>query len=264
MSLNGHVQVAYLTDRGQVRDHNEDYVSVCEPRSDDEAKRNGSIYVVADGVGGADAGEVASSYACERTIFHYLENTSETEPDKRLLAAVERAHDDLCSLIDERQDDRRMGTTLVATALFENRAVLANVGDSRGYLIRNGMIQQITKDHSLIAKLLDEGIITQAEAATLNIGNIILQSIGSEQPPKVDMFPIKLIDGDFIILCSDGLTNHVTDDEIAAVVNKYEVDEASRKLVDLANERGGFDNITILILHYASAVKNENASNGTP
>ncbi|MDJ0753119.1 MAG: Stp1/IreP family PP2C-type Ser/Thr phosphatase [Ardenticatenaceae bacterium] len=248
MTQNGHVQVAYLTDRGQVRDHNEDYVSVCEPRSSEEAKRNGWIYVVADGVGGADAGEVASSYACERTIYHYLENDGESAWGKRLQTAVSRAHDDLCSLIDQRQDDRRMGTTLVATVLADNQAVVANVGDSRGYHVRAGSIRQITKDHSLIAKLLDEGIITHAEAATLNIGNIILQSIGSEQPPKIDLFPVALEEGDHLLLCSDGLTNHVTDEEMADIVSQHEPGEASRKLVDLANERGGFDNITILIL----------------
>ena len=141
-------------------------------------------------------------------------------------------------------------TTLVATAIQEESVAIANVGDSRGYLISNGLITQITKDHSLIAKLLEEGIVTADEADALNIGNIILQSIGSEQTPVVDIFKLSLKPNDCILLCSDGLTNHVGDDEITEIVSNQPPGEATKMLVDLANARGGHDNITVLILKY--------------
>lgn len=250
MTKSGYIDAAYLTDRGQVREHNEDFVASCEPVTTQEEESNGWLYVVCDGVGGADAGEIASQYSTERTIHHYLENTEISNWAERLRRSVEQAHNDLCKLIVQRNDDRRMGTTLVAAVVADSLAVLANVGDSRGYHVRDGAIQQVTKDHSLVAKLLEEGIISASEAESLNIGNIILQSIGSEQPPVIDLFPIALQQGDVLVLCSDGLTNHVNDDEIAHVVNEYKPSDAADQLVALANERGGFDNITVLVLQY--------------
>jgi len=250
MTNSGYIKSAYLTDRGQIREHNEDYVLACEPINNEDELQNGWLYVVCDGVGGADAGEIASQFSCERTIHHYLDKTHIPNWSERLRVSIECAHDDLCKLIEERKDDRRMGTTLVAAVLTDSMAVLANVGDSRGYHMRNGVIEQITKDHSLVAKLLEEGIITPDEAAGLNIGNIILQSIGSELPPEIDLFPLSLQPGDMLVLCSDGLTNHVDDDEIGHVIGQYEPKIAAEQLVAIANERGGHDNITVLVLHY--------------
>lgn len=252
MSSIGKIQSAYLTDRGQVRDHNEDFVISHEPQTTEQEAQNGWLYVVADGVGGADAGEVASSYASEKTILHFLKLSETADMGTRLRQAVESAHYDLCSLIDERQDDRRMGTTIVATAIQDDSVAIANVGDSRGYLISNGAITQITKDHSLVAKLLEEKIVTADEADALNISNIILQSIGSEEAPVIDIFKLSLKVNDCLLLCSDGLTNHVADDEINEIVSNQPPGVATQMLVDLANERGGHDNITVLVLKYAS------------
>lgn len=253
MTTSGQIRTTYLTHRGQVREHNEDFVSMYEPGSSAEELENGRVYVVADGVGGADAGEIASRFTCERTLYHYLQRTDEGQWGTRLRLAIEQAHRDLCVLIDSRQDDRRMGTTLVAAVLAEGQAVLANVGDSRGYLLRQGEMRQVTKDHSLLAKLLEEGIISPPEAESLNIGNIILQSIGSEQPPQVDLFSVPLEAGDRLLLCSDGLTNHVADHEMANIIAVYGAEKAPRMLVDLANDRGGYDNITVLIVDYIAA-----------
>ena len=250
MTTNGHILAAFKTDRGQVREHNEDFVTIYEPETHLDEVRNGRVYLVADGVGGADAGEIASRFTCERTIYHYLQSDPDPKWKRRLRRAVEKAHHDLCDLIDSRRDNRRMGTTLVAAVLAEKEAFLANVGDSRGYLVRQGEIRQITKDHSLIAKLLEEGIISPTEAASLNIGNIILQSIGSEQPPQVDLFSVPLQEEDLLLLCSDGLSNHVSDQEMAEIVSAYPPEEASRRLVELANKRGGYDNITVLVVKY--------------
>ena len=255
----GSLQSAYLTDRGQVRDHNEDFVTSCEPKTEHDLARNGWIYIVADGVGGADAGEIASSFAAERAINHYLD-ANENNFALRLKNSIEQAHDDLCDLIDQRQDDRRMGTTMVAAVIAEGQAIVANVGDSRGYHVRKGMITQITKDHSLVAKLLEEGVVTDEEAEALNIGNIILQSIGSEQKPVVDLFSVNLQADDTILLCSDGLTNHVQDNEIANIIATYAPNEASKQLVNLANERGGYDNITVLVAKLDEALASKNGS----
>ncbi len=255
------INAAYLTDQGRVREHNEDFVILRQPDNSDDAQVNGWVGIVADGVGGAEAGEVASQYASEQAITHYLhdhdngEVVKANQPDwgARLKEAVMAAHFDLCNLIETRQKDvnqhTRMGTTLVAAVVNNNTAVFVNVGDSRGYHLQNNEIRQVTKDHSLVVKLLEEGLITQEDADTLRIGNIILQSIGSEQPPEVDLFPVTLQSGDRIMLCSDGLNNHVKDHEIGDIIEAHEPDEACRRLVRLANERGGHDNISVLVMH---------------
>lgn len=259
MTSIGSVQSAYLTHRGQIRDHNEDFVTMREPKDDQDITSNGWVYIVADGVGGADAGEVASSFATESAVKHYM-SESDYEFPERLKHSIEMAHNDLCDLIDERKDDRRMGTTMVAAVIAEGQAIMANVGDSRGYHIRDGHIRQITKDHSLVAKLLEEGIVTNEEAEALNIGNIILQSIGSEQQPVVDIFTFSLQENDAILLCSDGLTNHVEDSELADIISASSPEEASQKLVDLANERGGYDNITVLIAKLNAPLHSQNGA----
>lgn len=254
------IKAAYLTDQGRVREHNEDFVILRRPQDAEDARENGWLGIVADGVGGAEAGEVASQFASEQMMAHYLNHTGDNNPGRtdwgsRLEEAMLAAHYDLCGLIEERQkhvtQHTRMGTTIVAAVISEDTAVFANVGDSRGYHLRGEKIRQITKDHSLVVKLLEEGLITQEDADTLRIGNIILQSIGSEQPPQVDLFPISLQPGDSIMLCSDGLNNHVQDHEISQMMIAHTPEEACERLVALANERGGHDNISVLVMQCA-------------
>jgi protein phosphatase len=251
----GQIADSHQTDQGQVRQRNEDYVAVRHPQNVEDENLHGWLYIVADGVGGADAGEVASSYATERTLYHYLDKATQRNWGKRLQEAIEAAHQDLCKLIEERRTPNRMGTTMVAALITGQTALFANVGDSRGYHCRNGRIRQITKDHSLVVKLLEEGIITEEEAANLNISNIILQSIGSEQPPVVDLFTTPLLPGDRILLCSDGLNLHVKDHEMAEILSQYNPEEASRRLVQLANSRGGYDNVTVIVLKYGNQLQ---------
>lgn len=246
----GHIRSSSRTDQGQVRDHNEDFFVLRKPLNEDDELRNGWLCIVADGVGGADAGEIASSFATKKTVEHFLAKVDQEDWGKRLESSIAAAHEDLCALIESREGQRRMGTTLVAAIVIEDQVVFANVGDSRAYICRNGSIRQITKDHSLVVKLLEDGIITEEEAARLNISNIILQSIGSEQPPQIDIYPEPLISGDIILLCSDGLNKHVDDDELAQVLTENAAEEASDLLIQLANKRGGLDNITALVLKY--------------
>jgi PPM family protein phosphatase len=237
------------TDPGLVRDHNEDFVTYWEPATAAEEANNGRLYLVADGVGGAEAGEVASSYAAERTVHHYLARSEERDWGRRLSAAMQAANLDLRQLVVSQDGNGRMATTMVAAVIHEgNQATLANVGDSRGYLLRNGLLQQITKDHSLVARLLEEGAITPEEAVNHRHKNIILHSLGSENTPPIDTFHLLLQPGDNLILCSDGLTRHVSDDEIAEIVLAEAPEQATQTLIDLANERGGEDNISVAVL----------------
>lgn len=237
------------THTGLVRDHNEDYTSAWEPQSDVDRLRHGWLYIVADGVGGAAAGEVASRYATERIQYHYLASAHLPNLEERLRQAIQAANEDLRRLAVESQPHNHMATTVVAAVVRDNQAVLANVGDSRGYHWRAGRLQQITKDQSLVAQLVEEGAITQAEALHHPRRNIILFSIGSMREPRIDLFQLPLEPDDRLLLCSDGLTRHVEDEEIAAIVGRPGLASAVHELIDLANERGGSDNITIALIH---------------
>ena len=238
------------TDQGQVRDHNEDFVAYREPADAGEERKNGWLYVVADGVGGADAGEIASQYATERTIFHYLAAQNESNWGERLRQAMRLANSDLRQMVAKEYKGARMATTMVAVVIHEKTADIANVGDSRGYYWRDGEFSQVTKDQSLVARLLEEEAITEDEALHHPRRNVILHSLGSENEPKVDLYKVKLAAGEKLFLCSDGLTRHVSDEEIAAVVSEETPDEATQILIALANERGGEDNISAAVLQF--------------
>lgn len=243
------IRASLESDRGQVRSHNEDFYTYYEPDSPDAESTNGWVYIVADGVGGADAGEVASQFASEKTLEHYLKETADPWED-RLVRSMRAANSELRQLVAERGEGKRMATTMVAAVIHDAVATIANVGDSRGYLLRAGQIEQVTKDQSLVAKLLEEGAITEAEAANHPHRNVILYSIGSEKTPKIDVFERDLQFGDTLLLCSDGLTRHVSDAEIVEIVGQYPIDEAAKNLVELANLRGGQDNITAVLIAY--------------
>ena len=238
------------TDVGQIRDHNEDYVICKEPADENEFARNGWLYIVADGVGGADAGEVASKFASEKTVFHYLRNYAQENWGQRLVDSMQAANTDLRRMVAERNDDSRMATTMVAVVIDSYKAYIANVGDSRGYLWRDGSLEQVTKDQSLVAKLVEEGAITAAEAENHPRRNVILYSLGSERSPKIDLFERFLEPDDKLLLCSDGLTRHVSDTELAQYLAVDDIEEAATTLITLANNRGGQDNITASILHF--------------
>jgi protein phosphatase len=238
------------TDVGQIRDHNEDYIICQEPADENEFAQNGWLYIVADGVGGADAGEVASKFASERTVYHYLRNHPQENWGQRLVDSMQAANTDLRRMVAERNDNSRMATTMVAVVIDSHKAYIANVGDSRGYLWRNGSLEQVTKDQSLVAKLVEEGAITEEEAENHPRRNVILYSLGSERSPKIDLYERFLEPGDKLLLCSDGLTRHVNDAELAEHLAIDNIEEATMNLITLANNRGGQDNITVSILHF--------------
>ena len=241
---------AWRTDTGLVRDHNEDFVTVYEPATDEERRRHGAVYIVADGVGGADAGEVASRFASERMLHHYLAADGRTDWGARLIDAMQAANTDLRRLAADRDYSRRMATTMVAAVIQDGHAYIGNVGDSRAYQWRGGDLEQISRDQSLVARLVEEGALTPEEAVRYPYKNVILYSIGSEKRPPIDLYEIVLEPGDLLLLCSDGLTRHVDDGEMAVIAGDERPDVAADTLVRLARERGGEDNITVAIIQH--------------
>ncbi|MBP7999102.1 MAG: Stp1/IreP family PP2C-type Ser/Thr phosphatase [Chloroflexi bacterium] len=249
MIPNPPVTAILKTDVGRVRDHNEDYFASCEPTQMQEAVQNSWCYILADGAGGMDAGEVASQHSTERMHHHYLAQTGEKDWSKRLVRAMEAANTDLRRLMLEQDEGKsRMATTMVAVVIAGDRAIFANVGDSRGYHFRDGAIKQITKDQSLVAKLLEEGAITPEEAENHPRRNVILGSLGSEDEIGVDLFTIMVEPGDHLLLCSDGLTNYVRDKELAEIIRGNTLEEAPQLMISLANARGGGDNISVVLI----------------
>lgn len=247
------IQVGTFTDPGHVRGHNEDFIRYWEPKTTDEEELHGWLYIVADGVGGAEAGEVASEYATDRARYHFVTTSENPNWGERLVNAMYGANTDLRQLVADLESNRRMATTMVALLIHDQKASIGNVGDSRGYHWRNGILRQVTKDQSLVAKLLEEGAITEVEAANHPRKNVILYSIGSEKNPKIDLFEIDLYQGDIFLLCSDGLTRHVDDHEIERVLGQLDPPEAAQALGELANQRGGEDNITVCVVRYGEA-----------
>lgn len=249
MEATARLTAAWRTDPGLVRGHNEDFVTVYEPDTPDDLLTHGYLYIVADGVGGADAGEVASRYASERAQYHYLHTGDDGAWGHRLIEAMQAANTDLRQLAAGREDSRRMATTMVAAVIQDGRAYIGNVGDSRAYLLRGGSLVQVTRDQSLVARLVEEGALTPEEAVHYPYKNIILYSIGSEKRPPIDLFEVDLEQGDRLLLCSDGLVRHVDDGEIAVMLLDEAPEVAAESLVRLARERGGEDNITVAIVH---------------
>ncbi len=244
------IKASLSTDRGCLRDHNEDFVASHEPDNPADELRDGRLYIVADGVGGSDFGEVASQYATEQTVYHYLDTFDIGDWRQRLVQAIEAANGDLRHLIAKDGTGKRMATTMVAAVIHGEWATLANVGDSRGYHWREGQLEQITHDHSLVARLVGEGAITPEEAVDHPRKNVILHSLGSENRPRIDIFDVKLSTNDKIVLCSDGLTRHVSDSEIAELAGIDDPAESTGKLIELAKERGGEDNLSVAIIYY--------------
>ncbi len=237
-----------MTDRGCVRKENQDAFKISTIDGADVVTA-----VLCDGMGGAQAGSVASQMACDAFMFHAANSIDEKSTVKDMNAilteAVRYAN---VKVYDKSFADftcMGMGSTLVAIALNSKRAMICNVGDSRAYLYNGSTVEQITHDHSLVEELLERGKITREEAESHPNKNIITRAIGVEATVKCDVFDLKLRDGDKVLLCSDGLTNLVSDEEIASVLMKNpELENACLKLVTLALQRGAPDNVTVVLV----------------
>lgn len=230
-----------LTDTGKVRDHNEDAFSSTHVGES-------ILFVVADGMGGQDAGEIASRLAVEAVNREAQNNTKNNGDPKILLeGAVQRANQAVAS--EGAAKGSNLGTTLTAALVTQDRAYIANVGDSRVYWMENGSIRQITEDHSLVAKLVSAGKLTKEAARNHPRSNLLYRSIGTDGPVKVDGFQVELRKGASLLLCTDGLWNEVADDDIRNICSaERDVKDACARLVELANRNGGKDNITAVVV----------------
>lgn len=239
------------TDKGKKREMNQDYVYT----SDTPVGNLPNLYILADGMGGHNAGDYASRCTVQ-TITASVAADENTAPIAIIKDAVQRANEEILEKASTDIDLEGMGTTVVIATVIEHTLYVANVGDSRLYLVRNGL-QQLTKDHSFVQEMVRRGEIDAKEARVHPDRNIITRAIGGSKKMEVDFFEEELKQGDRILMCSDGLTDMIEDDEIYRVlVCADDTQQGVERLVDTANENGGNDNITVIIIEpFQSEVK---------
>ena len=232
-----------ITDTGVMREMNQDYFFA----SDEPVGNLPNLYIVADGMGGHKAGDYASRYTTQR-IVAAVSRSPEEEPVTILKEAIVTANRLLIEEALEDETKRGMGTTVVAATIIDGRLHVANVGDSRLYLVGREM-RQITRDHSLVAEMVRIGEMGAAEAKAHPDKNIITRAIGASEHVEADFFEVDLVPGDRILICTDGLTNMVDDSVIREVVlEDAPIEERVEKLVNAANCAGGRDNITVMMI----------------
>lgn len=206
------------------------------------------LFAVADGLGGHAAGERASRIAVDTLAAAQRDPLPpELTAEARLCAWIGAAHANIQAAADADPQLRRMGTTLTALLFHDHGAHLGHVGDSRAYLLRAGAITQLTRDHTLAQDLVDQGMLSAEEARTSRNRHALTNVLGVDLP-EPDVIALTPAPGDLFILCSDGLTEHVSDEDLAVVASAHPPSEVPQRLVDLANERGGSDNITVLLV----------------
>lgn len=242
-----------LSDLGRVRENNEDRVGLW-------ARHGVVLALVADGMGGAAAGEEASRLALEAVQADFLgeargsemlRDLSEDEIADKLRLAVRRANRAVLNQVSEHPEFQGMGTTMTLAFVRDNRVVITHVGDSRAYLIdgREGWINQITDDHSFVEALLASGHITAEQAAVHPMRNVLYRALGQVDDTEADLYSRSLAEGDRLILCSDGLTRHVSPAQLARIAKENEMPETiAQELINLANQRGGEDNISVVVI----------------
>lgn len=249
---NIHLRSSAVSNVGRVRSHNEDSVHLWPT---DHTPEDVLIAIVADGMGGAAAGEEASRMAVE-TIMQQLVDVG-TPPshlelqESALRSAVSQANLFIMQEAIAQPQNRGMGTTLTMVYVKGRQALFAHVGDSRAYRVKaDGNIEQITSDHSFVQALLDAGHITAEQAEIHPMRNVLYRALGQTRDLDIDTYRANLATGDYLILCSDGLTGHVRAKEIAEVTREFKTpNQISHQLVKLANERGGEDNISVIVIH---------------
>lgn len=226
-----------LSDTGLVRELNEDTVQVCEGKH--------MLCILADGMGGHRAGEVASALAAKK-VADMLSGKQPMPAD--MMQAVLSANRAVYAQQKDNPDQQGMGTTLTALWEDEDSVVIGHVGDSRAYLYRTGRLHQMTEDHSMVGEMLREGLITQDEARSHPYRNVITQAVGTDETVKPDVLRTIKMPGDKWLLCSDGLSDMVEDSEIARVIGQYSAREAAQVLLSMALKNGGRDNVSVILL----------------
>lgn len=233
----------YLTDAGRVRNHNEDSVTILKNKS------NEYLLMVADGMGGHRKGEVASAIAITHLGKRFMDIASigtKLDAVNWLNDNVNEINKNILDYANEHEDSVGMGSTLVVAIQTKDYLIFGNIGDSSGYVMKNQKIHKVTKDHTLVNLLVEAGNLTEEEAKSHPKKNVLMRALGATEKIEMDIFDVDM-NNDGILLCSDGLTTMLTDDQIEKVLNdnELEIEEKVDKLIMKANTRGGNDNITI-------------------
>jgi PPM family protein phosphatase len=257
MKVRTGIEVSSQSDIGCLRKNNEDSFGYWEPEDDRQFLRKGRLAVVADGMGGYEGGQEASRLAVETLVATYRDFAGD-DPQAALVEALQAAHHEIRQYSFAHPELRGMGTTCTAAAIVRGTQTGANydelyyvhVGDTRLYLIRDGQITRITRDHSYVGRLVESGMISPEEAETHPQRNILTAALGTNPDLVMDSpaQPEPLRPEDVLVICSDGLWGQVRDSEILDAVENQNAEQAGRKLIELARERGGPDNITVEIL----------------
>jgi serine/threonine protein phosphatase PrpC len=250
-----------VSDVGRVRTNNEDSYQILSSLN---------LFVLSDGMGGEAHGEIASALAVE-TIVKYCTDPKDdsaatlmgsgdevrwSEKAKQLQNAVRKANFNVFESARKNPAQRGMGATVTTAWVNEGKLSVAHVGDSRAYLLRTGNLQQLTSDHSLVAEQVRRGIITPQQAEESEMQSVLLRALGAHEDVEVDVDEVGIYSGDVLLLCSDGLTRMVTEPEIAGTLQaEMNPSTAAQKLVDLANENGGQDNITVIVVRFQEESK---------
>ena len=232
-----------ITDVGQLRDMNQDYCYT----SENPVGNLPNLFIVADGMGVHNAGDYASKYTVEQ-IVDVVSKSQDTDPGKIIAESIKCANEMLLERANEDAARKGMGTTVVVLTVTGNKLIIANVGDSRLYIV-NDVIKQITKDHSYVQEMVRLGEMDEETAKAHPDKNIITRAIGVGKEVAIDFFEEEVKAGDVILMCSDGLTNMVEDDVIRNIINgQRDIAEKAEKLVETANRNGGKDNITVVVI----------------
>lgn len=233
-----------ITDTGRVRQSNQDFVFA----SDSRVGTLTNLYIVADGMGGHNAGEVASEYAI-KTALSAVRASTVRDPEEVLVSAVSKANRAVFLRQRSETSMQGMGTTFVAATIDDGVLHVVNVGDSRLYIISGGRITQLTRDHSVVEEMVRRGFLTEEDASHHRLKHKITRAVGVEEQVEVDTFRQELAGDEILLMCTDGLTNMVPDPTISKVLSSGgSLKERTDKLLHLANENGGVDNITILTI----------------
>jgi serine/threonine protein phosphatase PrpC len=269
MSLRGKLEIVGQTDVGQIRDHNEDFV-----RFDGHA----GVAVLADGMGGMNAGEVASSMTVlllmdllvafsrgDKSLVVELEEVELDEVEAQSLPvrivkhAIEKANRSVFHVSKTQPQCAGMGTTVIASLFYDNKMVVGHLGDSRVYRLRDQHLEQVTQDHSLVQELLDKGLVTAAEARVSSKKNVVTRALGVARKVEVEVHEHHTLPGDVYLLCSDGLTDLVTDENIEVSLLELggNLNVAAGHLINLANASGGKDNISVILVRVKKPYPNQ-------
>lgn len=241
------LQVSGLTDKGQVRPRNEDYHAYFIPPDRKSKERRGSLFVVSDGVGGHLAGEVASAEAVNVLLQEYYFGDYTDKLPQRLEGAFAHAAVHIFDLASHHPGFHNMQCTLTALLIWHDQYFIAHAGDSKAFLLRDGTLTQLTKDHSLVAKLVRMGLISEEQAKTHPYKHMLIRALGENPILQVDTYKGNILPGDIFCLVTDGILEHISEEELRLfLLQKGNLDNIEEEIIKQVNDRGGCDNMTIL------------------